>query len=105
MAGASTYCRLFTRDELFVTNLLWSALAIERERLHVPLDRNRFGQKANLTVASLIFELACDRQRLAIIAKRVAELGSGADLDVFADAERAGENRNPFFDGGQEKCF
>jgi hypothetical protein len=44
-----------------VADIFWSALAIDRHDLKLPLDRRGRQQKTNLAVARLVFEVSLDR--------------------------------------------
>ena len=79
---------------LLVANIFRSPLPIEGQHLQLPLDRHRRRQKANLTIASLIFELPCNRDCFSVGAQRIAEIRCGGQLQILGYAECTLENRN-----------
>src|ERR1700733_10181569 len=96
---------LYATVSLLVADIFGRSLPIEGQDPDLPLDRNRGRQKADLTIASLIVELARDRQGFPIRAQQTAELRRGAYLHVLTDAKSSLENRNSFVDRRHIKHF
>src|SRR5579863_5566205 len=90
---------------LFMADIFRGPLAIERQYLQLPLDRYRRRQKANLTVASLEFQLPCNRDRFSVSAQRTAEIRSGGQLQILSYAKFTLEHRNALLDRRQKQSF
>ena len=86
---------------LFVADFDGRTCAVEWKDVHLPFDRNGSRHVAGGFVAGLIFQLAGDGDRFAVLAQRAPELCAGADLDILADAEGAFVDGDFFLDGGQ----
>ena len=80
-------------------------LAIQRQHLQLPLDRHRRRQKANLTVAGLIFEFSCNRDCFSVGGQRTAEIRCAGYLQILGYTEFALEHRDALIDRRQNRIL
>ena len=88
---------------LSVPNVLGRALAIERQDLELPLQRQGIWQEARFAIACLIVERSGNPKNPSIGPKRIAEVRRGAYLYILPDTERPFEYGNALIYGRQEQ--
>jgi hypothetical protein len=77
---------------LLVANAFRRSLSVQRQNVHLPLDRRRGRQKASLAVASLIHQFSRDREGLTLGPERLGERIGGAHFYVLPYAKCALED-------------